>query len=463
MLWLAVGAAVAAASSPAIAQPWEFNAAADIGIIYTDNLFVDPVDETSDVIYAVIPSVSLSTEGERVSGRFLYRPEAYFYSDNNEFDDIVDVLDANFTFAVVPEAFSVFASAVNFQSIKSPEGDFPNSNIIVTDNRVDARVFEVRPIWDQRFGEVRAFASVRAIRSEFDDEVLQEQDALSSTFRLDNYAAQQGVSWQLSFRDESVEYENDIEFSYQQASASVGYWVGSGLRVFVVGGLETPLGRFDAAGLEDDFYEIGFESRPNRRLDLVVAVGKRTFGDSARLRATYRLKRGTTTLTYSQEPATRAGLLFDRRPIQDLDNLDRFGDQAGVDDRFIQKRGQWTTSLELARTQLQFRVFDERRDSRVGADGAILENEVLSGAAVRLGRQLGRKLEIGASVDAVRREEGERDNEFLQLSLDAGYALSARSSVSLELARRTQDNVADAGGDDSVEHQIRLFFRFSLK
>ncbi|MEO0616727.1 MAG: TIGR03016 family PEP-CTERM system-associated outer membrane protein [Pseudomonadota bacterium] len=460
---IAVALVAACGGAPtATAQNFDFNASADIGIVYTDNLFLESTGGESELVYSIIPSLSLTAEGERLFGSIEYAPEAYFYADNNQFDDVADVLDASLTAAIVPESLFLFGSATNFQSIKSPEGSFPITNVVVTQNRVDSRVLEIRPYWQQRFGETQVSAAYRVIKVEFDDDLLQEQDARTIDFDINNFAAQQGLAWGLSYRDQEVEYESGFEFSYARASANVGYWIGRNLRLYVVGGLETPLGDFTDAGLEDDFYEAGFQWVPNSRLDLEIAAGKRTFGDSFRLRATYRLKRGSTALTYTQEPATRAELLFDRRPIQDLDNLDNFGDRPGEDDRFVQKRGQWTTTLELARTTIEFRVFDEDRSSRVDADGTQLGGERLSGVAFRTTWQLGRKMSVNAGVDYARRDFEPRIDEIYSLSAGATYSVSPRSNVRFVLARRDENN-ENTVAQDYVEYQARLFFSVSLK
>lgn len=459
------GCAIAAASgltSVAVAQNWEFNASADIGIIYTDNLFLDESDEQSETVYSILPSVSLVATGERVFGEIEYSPEAYFYSDNDEFDDVADVLDANLTVALVPDALFIYGSAINFQSIESPDGNFPITNVVVTQNRVDSRVYELRPYWQQQFGEVQVSASYRAIKIDYDDDLLQEQDGRNLSFDLNNFAAQQGFAWGLSYRDQNVEYQNGVEFNYSQAAANLGYWVGRNLRLFVVGGLETPLGDVTSGSLEDDFYEAGFQWVPNSRLDLEIAAGKRTFGDSFRLRGSYRLKRGSTRLTYTQEPASRAELLFDRRPIQDLDNLDNFGDTLGLDDRFVQKRGEWSTTLEFARTTVDFRVFDERRSSRVAGDGTELGAEELRGAAFRTTWQVGRALSVSGGLEYARRELFPRDDDIFSISASANYTLSPRSSVRFELARRDENNENNTA-NDYVEYQARLFFSVSLR
>ncbi len=459
----AVALLVASCAAPAAtAQNFDFNASADIGIVYTDNLFLESEGGESELVYSIIPTLSLTAEGDRLFGRIEYAPEAYFYADNNQFDDIADVLDASLTAAIIPESLFLLGSATNFQTIKSPEGSFPITNVVVTQNRVDSQVLEIRPYWQQRFGDTQVLAAYRALKVKFDDDELQEQDARTVDFDINNFAAQQGFAWGLNYQDQEVEYENGFEFSYARASANVGYWVGRNLRLFVVGGLETPLGDFTSGDLEDDFYEGGFQWVPNSRLDLELAAGKRTFGDSFRVRATYRLKRGSTSLTYTQEPATRAGLLFDRRPIVDLDNLDNFGDRPGEDDRFVQKRGQWTTTVEFARTTVEFRVFDEDRSSRVAADGTQLGGERLTGAAFRTTWQLGRKMSVNAGLDYARRDFEPRVDEIFSLSAGATYSMSPRSRIRFSLARRDENN-ENTVAQDYVEYQARLFFSVSLK
>ena len=444
------------------AQNWEFNASADIGVIFTDNLFLESSNEESELVYSIIPTLSLVSEGDRLFGAIEYRPEAYFYDTNSEFDSVADLLDANMTVALIPDTFFLYGSAVNFQSLVAPDGSFPFNNVVVTDNRVDSRVFEVRPYWQQQFGDTSVLTSYRAIRIEYDDELLQTQEAQNVDFNLNNFSAGQGLAWGLNYASQNVEYDNGVEFSYGRAGATLGYWVSRSLRLFVVGGLETPLGDLQNGNLEDDFYEAGFQWVPSTRANVEVAVGKRTFGDSFRLNASYALKRGSTQLSYSQEPATRAGLLFDRRPAQAIDSLDNFGDRAGFDDQFVQKRGQWSANLQFARMTVDFRVFDDRRSSRVAADGTQLGDEAIRGAAIRTSWQLSRKLGLGGGLDYVIREVPPREDDAFGITLDATYALSPRSSLELTVSRRDENNQNNTA-IDYVEHQVRLFFRVSLQ
>ena len=74
--------------------------------------------------------------------------------------------------------------------------------------------------------------------------------------------------------------------------------------------------------MDEDFWEAGFQYKPNQRMDLELAAGERSYGTSFRGNFSYTLRRGSISMTYDEGPTTRGELAFDRRPIIDADNLE---------------------------------------------------------------------------------------------------------------------------------------------
>ena len=453
------------------AQNWEFDLIADVGVIWSDNLFLEASGlEQSELIFTIAPEFQLSADYQRIRDADIrYRPEAYFYSDNSDFDEVFHVIDANLTYEFVRDALFTYFSIVNFQSIVTPEAEFSTSNVPVTGNRVDSTVFEVRPYWDQDLGFADVLLQVALRRVEYDDiddpnSIGVRAEANESgrvEFELSNNDRQRGVAWGLNYEFQRLEYDTVLPWEYQVASATLGYWFGSTFRLFGTFGGETPVDQFAGSSLDSEFWEAGFQYRPSARFDFEAAAGERSYGDSYRLRARYTLRRGETELTYVESPSTRGDLVSNRRPIQDSDNLDNILDRPIRTDRFIRRRAEWRTSIELPKSRMTLRLFGEMRDDRSTADGTPLPDESYYGGAFRWSWRPGPKTTVGIGADLAQRETLQSIDDLTRYVIDATYSLSFRVSMRLEVWHSKQRGDALLSRDYD-ENQARLLLRFDI-
>lgn len=445
--------------------PWDFGVTADLGIVYTDNLRLLPDgQEESDIVYTVSPTFSLSTDGDRLSADILYRPEAYFYQDAPESDQLYHVVDASLTATIVRDALFLYTSAVQYQTVESPGEVFPTSNLPITQARVDSTGYEIRPYWEQTLGFADVSAEVAYIETRYDSErpsfdlLSTNNKELSGSLNLNNFSRQQGFAWGLGYDHQRVEYESVEPWEYQRASANLGYWVSSSARFFVSGGAETSVEDIFESNLDEEFWETGFQYRPSQRLDLELAVGQRSYGDSYRLQASYQLRRGQTSLSYSEQPATRSQMESQRRPIIFTDSLDNILDRPGGTDRFLQKRGEWSIGIGLAKSNISFRVFSEERLQRTTATGEPLNNERYTGVAFRWSWQLSANSTLGFSADVANRAAFDTESDLQRAAIDLAYRLSQRLSLVL-LAQNSVEEGVGSSIRDYTENQVRLMLR----
>ena len=110
--------------------PWDFGVDVDLGVIFTDNIFLaqDGLEE-SETVYMIAPEFYLTSEGDRIDADIRYRPEAYFYRSNSDADTVFHVVDAAMTGTLVNEKLFLFLSASNFQSIITSVAQFPTTNL----------------------------------------------------------------------------------------------------------------------------------------------------------------------------------------------------------------------------------------------------------------------------------------------------------------------------------------------
>lgn len=450
------------------AAPWEFGAIVDAGVVYTDNLTLAAEDqEEEELVYTITPTFRLNTDGDRLTADIRYRPEAYFYDDESEFDEVFHIVDGNLTGTLVRDALFVFAGASNFQSIVTPDRRIPTSNIPITGNRINARTLELRPYWEQSLGFADVLLELAQVDTDFGeldttfDGVAQDNIERRGLFELNNYSNQRGIAWGVNYEHRRLEYDVSTPWDYQRAVLDLGYWVSSSTRLFASGGLETDFDDFIDSGLEADLWEVGFQYRPNQRLNLELAAGERSYGDSYRAEFSYQLRRGETALTYTEQPSTLGELLLDQNPIIDTDNLDDFLNRPDGSDRFVRKRAEWITTVELSKSDISLRVFYEDRDQRTEATGEALIDEEQSGAAFRWTWRFGAKSILGLYADHSTRETAVAGADLTRFALDYEYRLTQRLSIVL-FAQRTEEDGDSTLIPDYAENQYRLLLRANL-
>jgi hypothetical protein len=213
--------------------------------------------------------------------------------------------------------------------------------------------------------------------------------------------------------------------------------------------------------MDEDFWEAGFQYRPNQRLDFELAAGDRSYGNSYRGNFSYELRRGNISASYNEGPATTGEQAFDYQPVRDTDNLNGFIDRPGVNERFISKRSDLNTTIELSKSELTLRMFAEQRELRTTADGTPLSDEEYAGAALRWSWSLGTKTELGFGLDYSERDVTGIEDELRRGQIDVRYQFTQRLSVSLAAMRSTQEGKVD-NRYDYAENQIRLMLRTSF-
>ena len=447
------------ASTAVNAAQWEYGAIVDLGGIYSDNIFLNQSGlEESETVYTIASEFYLRTNGDRIVADIRYRPEAYFYKTNSTADNVFHVVDASMTNTLIRDKLFLLLSASNFQSIITPEGRIPTSNIPISNNRVDSRVFEVRPYWQQRLGSADLLLEVGYTDIEYDDVLFQGSNITRGKFNLDNFARQQGIAWGLGYNHIRADYDFGQEWEHQRAQLDLGYWINGAVRVFAAGGAETDVTRIADPNLDESFWEAGVQYKPNQRLNLEVATGERYYGTSIRANVAYTMRRGTTTLTYAEGPSTGAQLPTGRRPIAGTDNLDGVLDQAGRSDQFLQRRLNWVTNIELAKSELTVRVFREIREQRTTIIDMPLDDQEYGGIALRWSWRAGTRTTVGIGADSSRIDDSQRKSDLRRLQFDVAYQIGQRMNLRAEYVHSDQDG-RESGQFDNIENQYRLFLR----
>lgn len=446
-------------ASAAQSAPWEYGAIVDLGVIYTDNIFLSQSGlEETEIVYTIAPEFYLRTTGDRIVADIRYRPEAYYYETNDFANNVFHIVDANMTNTLIRQKLFLALNATKFQSIIAPEGRIPTSNIPISTNQVDSRILEVRPFWQQRLGSTDLLLEVSHIDVSYDDELIQGSKTTYGKFNLDNIARQQGMAWGVGYQHTRTEYELGEEWEYQRANLNLGYWISGTVRVFASGGAETDVTRIEEPNLDERFYEVGVHLKPDRRLDLEIAFGERYYGPSIRANISYTMRRGKTTLTYAEGPSTTARLPTGRRPIVDTDSLDGLLDQPGRADRYLQRRLNWITGIQLTKSELTLRLFSETRERRQSIEGESLNDQENTGVALRWSWRVGPRTTFGVGADFSRINDSRRNSDLRRAQLDVAYQFARTLSLRAEYTNSNQVG-RESAQFDYIENQYRLLLR----
>ena len=440
----------------------EYGVDVDLGVIRSDNVFIAPAgEEQSETVYTIVPQFYLTFDAERLQVDFLYRPEVYFFSEFDNSNDIFHILDADLTVALVRDRLFLNVLAMNYQTILTPDERIPSGNLPITSNRIDSRTLQARPYWRQRIGQVDLLIEASYVDIEYDDPQLQSSNERHAYTSLGNIERQQGLAWQVNYRFRRTEYEVAIPWEFQRAALDLGVWVNGVTRLFAVGGVETSFDNIFEPNMDSDFWEAGFQYTPNRRLNLELAAGDRSYGSSFRGDLSYEGRRSNISFNYDEGPGTRGDLVFELRPIIDEDELDGILDRPGASDRFVRKYGQFRVGFEFKKSDLDLRFFSERRELRTTAEGDPLGDEEYSGITFRWNWRAGAKTTLGIGADLGVRDQSGVEDEFRRGLVSLAYQLSQRLRFRLETARFEQEG-RQSSALDYTENQYRTYLTTRL-
>ena len=436
----------------------EFRTDIDVGIIHSDNIFLAPDGEEQDeTVYTLAPLFIITSDESRFDADMRYRPQAYWYSENSDANDIFHTLDVVTETMLLEDRLFLDVNASRFQSIVAPENTIPGNNIPITSNREEAQIFDVSPYWRQDIGSSNLLIRAEYFNVDYENPDLQDSEEFGGSFEFGNLQRQRGFAWQVDYMKRRTEYDVSPPWEFQRASLNIGAWFNESFRLFAVGGGETAFDNFEESNLDADFWEVGFQYTPNSRLNLELAFGDRSYGTSARGELSYRLRRGNLSISYSEGPETLSDILRDRRPLESPGSLDGSLDRLGETDRFIRKRGDVSLTFELAKSELTFLAFSERREARTTAGGTDLGDERLLGGTLAWNWRMGSRTTLGITGDIAERESPGVEDTLYGLELEIAYQLSQRFTLLAQAARFSQDGQLEEFG--YTENQYRLYLR----
>ena len=355
--FLATGAAAETKFEPRIS----------VGEAYESNVTLAPPDgELHDWVTEVKPGFSLSHQGPRLELDLDYDLQALYYAENDDYNDVFNSLYGSGTAELIDQRFFLDMDASYYQSNADPAGRVATSNLYRTGNSTDVGTWQVSPWLRQPIGKA-AEAMLRYTLGQTDfhnteNELsdLEDSDLQRFDFNVGTPADATGWTWRLDYLNTQVEYDEAPEYQYQRAGAELGVPIGSRNHLLMSAGLESDLeeDRSDA-GLDTEWWNVGWRWTPTARQTLEARVGERFWGNDYLFNWKRVGARGNLELAYAESPATYGALEFD----SGQGPSDGWFGQGRIDTRvYLSKRLSGTAAYNTARSKLSLRLYRDQRD-----------------------------------------------------------------------------------------------------
>jgi hypothetical protein len=430
VLGVAVGAAALLPCGAAVAAESSLSTNLGLRLAHTDNisLAAEGAEQAEDIA-DVTAGITFSRQQPRADSFVAYQVQGIFYNEALDADEVYHNLDARTRLEVAPEVLFLDLFGLYDQTVSDPAGKYSFNNLALTGNRIDVAILGASPsvplvIGNNAAGEIR----YSHIKTNYDDPDLQDAIERTAHFALSNVNVREGGTWGVDYSRNVFEYGSASEFELEVFEAELGYWLNTGVRLFTRQGLEGDYLAFDTvpsdsgqrlrSGLDEHFWYVGLDWRPDDRTSLQLSAGERSFGRAHSFSWSRTLRFGGVSASYIEEPSS-----FLREQLR---GVRRAGEVSPID------------TLDGPRGSLAY--------LREGADVSFFYDRPRSDIGLRFFTE--NRYDLG---DASAGDAGEPTEEFSGVELSLDWQVNARASVdaTFHVANRRSDlNVID----DRLEH-----------
>jgi hypothetical protein len=460
-----VGAVGLVACTAAIAAESNVGASLGLRLAHSDNVSLagEGAEQTEDIA-VVTAGINFSRQQPRANSSVVYNVQGIFYDKAADADEVYHNLNASTRLELAPERFFMDLFGLYDQTVADPADKYSFNNLALTGNRIDVAVLGASPsvaltIGSNVIGELRYTHT----KANYDDPGLQDSLSRTAHFGLSNANARQGGTWGVDYVGERLEYKPATEFEFEVFTLNLGYWVNGAVRLFTIQGLEGDYSTFQIvsssvgqrldAGLDEHFWYVGMDWRPDDRTSFQVQTGERSYGRAQRLLWNRQLRFGGVSASYSEEPSSflREQLRSVRRTgeFTPLDELD--GPRGAL--VYLLERADVGLYYDRPRSDVGIRLFAENRFdlARASAGDAGQPPEEYTGAELSLGWQVNPRSSVNASFQLAERHSDLNaiDDELEYFTLGWTRSVGRQSQLSLGVSK--QRSVARSGASQNYE------------
>jgi uncharacterized protein (PEP-CTERM system associated) len=379
----------------------------------------------------------------------IYQYDWYEYSDLDTTSSF-HVGSATFVGKALEEDLTIELGGRRRQVLSDPDDVIPGSRLPLSGGLTDRDELWIYPRLRRSLGTSVTFdAAYRLMEGRYDDDLFQDDTNQQVTVALDNYRAEQGMTWALRYNGQKTEYDLSPTWERQEALAELGWWLSGKTRIFASAGKETPWDELTDPKMTESIWEAGFAYVSGDKISAELAVGDRSFGSTIRAKLDYTFQNGNMAVTYDEIPTT-VGLdtALRQAPALDPDGVNDFLTGPGTAESYIRERLAWDLGLQLRQFDIGASVFSEDRTNRLLADGSTLGDQKQDGILATLGWQAGARTQIQFRGRVVDREfSNVNKSRFTGFRVDVNYRLGVRSTLTLSYDRAEQepDDTTPAG------------------
>lgn len=313
-----------AATLPATASDWKFEAGVSAKETYTDNVTVSSTNRQSDFITEVKPYVAASKKGARLQADIRYSMRNLFYADQSSRNRTNHQLAAGAKAELYENELFLDAKASISQQITSLLGPIGADTTSATGNLTDVYSLSVSPYWQHRFG-----STANLLARYTHSEVTTGGSGLSSSSTdgvnatLSSGTAFKDIFWNLAFSDQQTDYTGRSDVSFSSLSGTLGYAISPKLRINGTMGYDkNEYLNGTSSKLEGNFWSAGFTWAPTNRTSVTAATGERFFGKTYSLALDHRARRTTWHAAYAQSVTTTSSQFSLPLGVSTADYLD---------------------------------------------------------------------------------------------------------------------------------------------
>ncbi len=469
---VSVAVALVSAASGALADDPVLQAHVSSRAGYSDNIGLAPAGfEHSESLAELTAGLDFSRKGQREETRLSYQAQGVFYGKSHDSDEVYNTLNAQSRWALVLDRLFVDMFAVYDQTAVSATKKYSFNKLALTGNRTDVGILGVSPSISLAFGD-NVTGEIRFVKTNVDyrDATLQDDEQQVTSLKIGNPDVRRGASWSVAYDSEDYDYERSPKVHFETFDGELGYWFGPTFRLFTTQGLEsdytlvgraTPGGK--SPGLDQHFWYVGVEWRPNDRNDIVVSTGERSYGNAHRFQWHYRAARGGgVNVSYSEQPATfLRDQLNSVRSVGQLTPIDSL-DGPGGSLFYLQKRGDVTFLRERPRSSAALRFFIDRRFDIVDLlQGLERETEFYKGTELSLRWVINYVTTLAVSSQIARRRSlvNVVDDDLNSLSIGYERRIGRQSAFTVDLSHEKAQPRSIVSVNQYTENQVVIGIR----
>ena len=287
--------------TPAHAIDWRFERSVAAAITYTDNANHSESDPQDALILSVTPRFAARSEGSRrlnASLQYGLKGTARFGENNTE--NLYHNLNAAGKAELVEDFLFVDGSARVSQQLISLQGS-PADAEISDSNRATVGTYSISPYVQKRLGSfATAQARYTASGAIFENNVAANSSVNTFSAGLASGAAFNDLNWALHYSIREAVNRNDVDTTFERASAQLGYALTRKFRVFGTVGRDRN-DYLSTTETDGSSYSVGFGWAPSRRTSVEASAGERYFGNTFSFSGSHRTRLSRWTLRYSED------------------------------------------------------------------------------------------------------------------------------------------------------------------